>query len=397
MADNLSFIIILEFVAPFAILSVLLFIALIKKNKKNKKGLTQLLHAVQKGEEDYKQKLKQFLSKSGVEDDQLEDLVQTFCKSRRAFFKQTLSALNNGDSELLKGLGGRFSLFSDLYHQLELTTGSAPVSEEEGEQGSDVNTEAHDELEATYKVVKRENKRLKAEVHVSVSALNSLFKEYSSMFGEVATNPSEMSVQEVLEAMEKFTKGDFKPDDISKDIPPEDKVEARPANETDKESPQAENDSTETMANSDTANEAVSNQAQAEEDDITVETNDESTQDIDNDVAVSADEQETTVNTENDSDTASEQDLDSLDVKLEDIVVEDDEQAVSVEDETEPSWDEAFEETGDTPDESAVEQLKQAEQAQNSTKPAESEPITEQATNKPDQEHSEAEKPPKSE
>ncbi len=284
MSENLSFIIILEFVAPFAILSIVLLLALLNSNKKSKKGLTQLLHSVKDGENNYKEKLTEFLKKSGVDESGLEERVQNFCKSRREFFKQTLSALNNGDGELLKGLSSRFGLFSDLYHQLELSAESPPVEEDEAVvEGSD---DSSTELEATYKVVKRENKRLKAEVHVSVSALNSLFKEYSSMFGEVANGNADMSVQEVLEAMEKFTKGDFKPDNIAGDEPPGD-----------------------------------------EDNEDSVKAQEES------------DEESTPVE----------------DTAADDIEVDQDE-------DSEPNWDEAFEETGETPDEATMADMKQTEE-----------------------------------
>ncbi len=209
MTENISIIIILEFVAPFAILSLVLFIALLRGNKKNKKGLTGLLESVQEGEKDYQQKLLEFLKKSATSEEQLDELVQKFSRSRRAFFKQILTALNHNDAEQLQDLAGRFNLFSDLYHQLEMGITEAGDAEEGTADGS--------EIEVTYKVVKRENKRLKAEAHVSISALNGLFTEYASMFGEVAENSDEMTVDEVLEAMKKFTKGDSKPDGVVDD------------------------------------------------------------------------------------------------------------------------------------------------------------------------------------
>jgi len=328
MTENLSFIIILEFVAPFAILSIILLMALLNSNKKSKKGLSKLLKAVQGGEEAYKQKLQEFLKNSGTSEDQMDELVQKFCKSRRAFFKRTLSAISHSDVELLTGLGGQFTEFSDLYHQLTISAVASSSEEDDIEVNDDAGDESKDELEATYKVVKRENKRLKAEVHVSVSALNSLFGEYASMFGETDKNKSDMSVQEVLDAMEKFTKGDFKPDNITGDIPPDDVAAA----ETEKEQKKTPVDD-----EIEPAEEPVKDSGESVE---SVESGE-----------------------------------DPLEVKLEDIVVEDDStanpdeideksnqtDAKSDKSEEEPNWDEAFEETGDTPDEAAMDQVKQEE------------------------------------
>lgn len=214
MNETVSFLIILEFVAPFAILSIILLLMLIKGSKKNKQGLNQMLEGVQNSEENYRESLIEFLKNTGLEEKELEDAVLLFTKNRRAFFKLLLTSLTQNDADLMQGVGAKFTDIINHYHKLSIQ--SAPVEAED-----EVKDEEIVQDDSEIKVFKRENKRLKAEVHVSVSALNSLFKEYASMFGELPDEKQEMSVQQILEAMEKFTKGDFKPDNITTDLPPE--------------------------------------------------------------------------------------------------------------------------------------------------------------------------------
>lgn len=229
MNDTLSFLIILEFVMPFALLSIILLIVFFKGNKKNRRGLRYLLEGVQGTDDKYREQLKEFLQKSEIDEEQIEQLLQEFSKNRRSFFKMLLTALSSKDQNLLEAIGSKFNSFSDHYHQLEL---HASLNEIEEEPEEEENPEPATDNSALI-AYKRENKRLKAEVHVSVSALNSLFKEYSSMFGEVPDQKSEMTVQEILEAMEKFTKGEFKPDNITSDLPPELEQEMREKSQQD--------------------------------------------------------------------------------------------------------------------------------------------------------------------
>lgn len=317
MNETVSFLIILEFVAPFAIVSIILLLMLLKGSKKNKQGLNQLLEGVQNSEENYRESLIEFLKKTGLEDKELEDAVLLFTKNRRAFFKLLLTSLTQNDADLMQGVGPKFTDIINHYHKLSIQ--SAPV-ETEGEVEDKETVQDDSEI----KVFKRENKRLKAEVHVSVSALNSLFKEYASMFGEIPDKKQDMSVQQILEAMEKFTKGEFKPDNITTDLPPE------MQNET--ENTPSEPPTTEKSPDDDEAEIEVSDDEPAVEEKAVSE--DEATNEPNWDEAF--EEVETAEKSSGDDS-----------VEPEAVESADNEPAAE---ETEPSWDEAFEESGDAID-----------------------------------------------
>ncbi len=322
MNETMSFLIILEFVAPFALVSVVLLMILLKGNKKSKDSLNKLLQGVQDSEENYSEKLIEFFKKIGLEDKVLDDAVHLFSKNRRAFFKRLLSSLTLKDAELMLSVGPKFTDLVEQYHQLEFQATAVEVEEEEisEEKGTDF---------SEVKVFKRENKRLKAEVHVSVSALNSLFKEYASMFGEVPDEKQEMSVQEILESMEKFTKGEFKPDNITDDLPPEMLDEK---SQIDEPKSATEDHDEEKSTNDGEQKDAVTNEE--------VEIVENETATVDNETS------------ENIADESNLEDDSTVHESTETVdVVENDEK----DDDSEPNWDEAFEEAGETmPDESAA-------------------------------------------
>jgi chromosome segregation ATPase len=68
--------------------------------------------------------------------------------------------------------------------------------------------------QAEIEELKQEIKGLKQEVHITLTTLNNIFAEYSSMFGEEVTR-KDMSVEQILTAMESFsgTKVDLEADE----------------------------------------------------------------------------------------------------------------------------------------------------------------------------------------
>ena len=335
MNNTVSFLIILEFVAPFAIVSIILLLMLLKGSKKNKQGLNQLLEGVQNSEESYRESLIEFLKKTGFEDKELEEAVLLFTKNRRAFFKLLLTSLTQNDADLMQGVGAKFTDIINHYHKLSIQ--STPVEAEDEIEEEQV---AQDDSEI--KVFKRENKRLKAEVHVSVSALNSLFKEYASMFGEIPDKNQDMSVQQILEAMEKFTKGEFKPDNITSDLPPEmqNETENAPSDPLTTEQSSGDDDEAEIEVSDD---EPVAEEKVVSEDDASNEPNwDEAFEEVETAGKSSSDD------------------------SAEPAAVESAENELAAE-ETEPSWDEAFEESGDAV-EKVDENTEVAQAQQNSAK-----------------------------
>jgi len=348
MKDSLSFLIILEFVAPFAILSILLLVVFFKRNKKSKRGLRFLLEGVQGTDDSYKQTLTEFLKKVGIQEEEIEPLLQEFTKNRRAFFKILLTALTSKDQGMLESVGGGFNNFTENYHQLDLNASATSIEETESEEKQST-PETDDSPLRAYK---RENKRLKAEVHVSVSALNSLFKEYSSMFGEVPENKQEMSVQEILEAMEKFTKGEFKPADITSDLPPE----LSQASENDSK-PEVDEESDSIEVSEVEVGDEVENIANSNEPDEEKHKEDSNDSSDSNNNEAEAKEpewdeafEEAGVKMESEEKTDEVTEEDSPETQLEENSIDESQQNESKESEDpkseEPGWDEAFEEAG---------------------------------------------------
>ncbi len=228
----MSYLIILQFVAPFAVLSGILLIAIIRGKSREHKAVTQFLESIQTTEEKFTEKLRFFLKKLGLKDDEINKKLSDFTKTRRKFFRQILEGVLKGDAEQLKSLATKFTSYSELYHALEVSIAESEKEiaiQDEQDKSIDEKEEAGPDKEAALlKGLKIENKRLKAESYVAISALNALFGEYASMFGEVPKDSGKMSIKEILDAMVRFTKGDFHPENVTEDMPPEllDELEA---------------------------------------------------------------------------------------------------------------------------------------------------------------------------
>jgi hypothetical protein len=231
--------ILIEFILPFVVIAALLLWLMLRQRRKHADALKALLAAVKEQEGAYTSRLQEFLlSKAGLEKDGLDEGAKPFIQGRRKYYKQLLEALVSLEPALMPMAETTLQKWLNHYHDLAL----AQVPEDEKPEDVEAPSEELEVTKAENQVLKKENKRLKAEIHVSMSALNSLFREFSSMFGEVSPESNHMTVTEILEAMEKLTKGTFKPEGITGDIPPELEASDEPVVESSEEAPQQDDE-----------------------------------------------------------------------------------------------------------------------------------------------------------
>jgi len=225
MDTNLSFIVILQFVAPFAVLSAILLFAALKTRQKHHKNLQKFVEIIKSSEDSFNQKLEVFLKNSTLNEEEVMSKLGGFSRSRKQFFKQIVDGVIQDDSELLLTLIPKFNAYCELYHSLVFNA-AAPIVKTV-EVSADPIDEEHlpdNALDVDKEKIRSLNTKVKhqqAELHVANTALNALFSEYASMFGEIPEGKGKLSVKEILDAMVRFTKGDFKPEGITEDLPPE--------------------------------------------------------------------------------------------------------------------------------------------------------------------------------
>jgi len=188
-------VLILEFVLPFAVLSIVLTMVIIGGRKKFKEAAKRLILSVKTTEDSEKEALLSFLSnKLGYDEKQAKKKAKKIINERKFLIRNLVSGLLDKNVEAISQLNNDLSRVTDCYKNLEVINA---ITEEP--------TEVEVEESAAEKELKSEVKSLKQEVHITLTTLNNIFKEFSSMFGEDDVPKGQMSVDQIITAMESFS------------------------------------------------------------------------------------------------------------------------------------------------------------------------------------------------
>ncbi|MGB0496085.1 MAG: hypothetical protein ACPGJI_06995 [Kangiellaceae bacterium] len=201
-----SLLLIVEAAAPFFILSIFLTLALMSGRKKMKKAAQQLILNVKSSEKKDREEVKKYLKESlNIDKKKANKACKKITNEKRFLLRNILSGVLDKNVDAIANLNQDINRVLHQYHQLEM---EAPVVEdtiaqEPVEDTQSENSDSKDENKA----LKKEIKGLKQEVHITLTTLNNIFKEFSSMFGE-NTPENNMSVEQIITAMESFSEKD---------------------------------------------------------------------------------------------------------------------------------------------------------------------------------------------
>ncbi|MCO7227271.1 hypothetical protein [Pleionea sp. CnH1-48] len=230
MNDSLlSWILILEIVLPFLILSIVLIVMLMKGSSRYKEAMRELIINVKDNEDSQKQSLSKFLKENlGLSEEDADTHIKELIKERKFFFRSFVSSILNKDVESLSLMDEELSRLTEKYHKITPGNVSAGVEEDIEDNSDDLQSEI-ERKNTQIEELKSESKSLKQEVHVTLTTLNNIFAEYSSMFGEEVEQKN-LSVEQILTAMESFAgKSASSADDAEE--PVEASVDEAPADE----------------------------------------------------------------------------------------------------------------------------------------------------------------------
>ncbi len=311
-SEIISWLIILEVALPFVILSIVLFSMILGANKKNKRAARKLIVNIKKNENDQRNEIFKFLTeKLSIEPVKAKRITKKIISERKFLFRNLLSGLLDRNAGAIARLEEDLSRISEHYHDLEIAP-NVVEAENDVEDISEEQAELITDL-------KLEVKTLKHEVHVTLTTLNNIFGEFSSMFGEQVPD-TEMSVDQIITAMETFSGKNGAINNGSEDI------------EADNGRDLIEDGVNDEQAFDEEAFDAFSEAV--DENDII------ESEDISNELGVSGVSSE-----ESAPDFEIDSELDDIDSALDELELGETVSGESTDEE--PSWDEAFEESGD--------------------------------------------------
>ncbi len=249
MADFYDIILKFELALPFLLLSLYLSIVVLGRKKQDKKSLQKLISLYKEKEDGRKKTVIEFLkNKVGLDEPASEETSKKILEARKSFVQKLISAFLTRKEESISNLDNELSLITRSYQELSIS-----VSKEEVTEDAEDEPETSSAIEAPAKAdpteaedlarLKKENKNLKIEVHTTLSTLNNIFVEYTSMFGEESER-KDMSVDEILTAMESFgadqVEAATSTDASAEDLMKEPQAESEPKEEAEPEAKVAE-------------------------------------------------------------------------------------------------------------------------------------------------------------
>ncbi|WP_144394061.1 hypothetical protein [Pleionea sediminis] len=224
----LSWLLILEIVFPLLLLSTVLIVVLMRNKSRFKDAMRELIINVKDNEPIQKEATQRFLHENlGFEEGDVEKISNDIIRERKFFIRTFVSSILNKDVENLATLDDELSRIMEKYHALEPTLGSGSDDDELEEKADALRSEL-EAKETKIEELRQENKSLKQEIHITLGTLNSIFTEYSSMFGEEIPQTN-MSVEQIIKAMESFSGSS---DSLVSDEPTEEPTDVSPQVET---------------------------------------------------------------------------------------------------------------------------------------------------------------------
>jgi len=197
--NNVEFpwVLVLEFSLPFILLSIVLVMVIIGGRKKFKEAAKRLILSVKTTEDSERDELLNYLSnKLGYDEKQAKKKAKKIINERKFLIRNMVSGLLDKNVEAISQLNNDLSRVTDCYKNLEVIIA---VAEEQSEAEPEIQESAEE------KELRSEIKSLKQEVHITLTTLNNIFKEFSSMFGEDDIPQGQMSVDQIITAMESFS------------------------------------------------------------------------------------------------------------------------------------------------------------------------------------------------
>ncbi|MBV1908957.1 MAG: hypothetical protein KUG78_06510 [Kangiellaceae bacterium] len=194
---DLSWVLAAEIALPFIVLTLVLTLMILSGRKKNKEAARLLILSVKSSEDAEKQAIINYQQdKLSIDGSLAKKNAKKIINERKFLIRNLVSGLLDKNVEAISQLNQDLSRITARYHQLEVSNGNQA---EELEEVKSVDSEDNSEE------LRAEIKSLKQEVHITLTTLNNIFKEFSSMFGEDDIPDNQMTVDQIITAMESFS------------------------------------------------------------------------------------------------------------------------------------------------------------------------------------------------
>lgn len=204
-ATGLSWLLIVEVVLPFLILNVVLILVIMAGRKKYKQAAKKLILSVKSSEDSEREGIIRFQTeKLSVKPKRAKRNAKNIINDRKFIIRNLVSGLVDKNVEAISNINFDITRLTNRYHELFslVDTNANADATEEQTAGAE-----QDEAAAAAVELKKEIKNLKREVHITLTTLNNIFKEFSSMFGDDDIPDEQMSVDQIITAMAAFVEG----------------------------------------------------------------------------------------------------------------------------------------------------------------------------------------------
>jgi hypothetical protein len=248
VTDSLSYLIIAEFVLPPLLLSgILLWMFFRRRGTQNKIAEHIAEKSAVQVAKQHEQLVKWLETELGYEGEELNKASQSIMDWRNAMYKNYIHGLLKQDTDLLKGLPHDFSLFFSEIMTLKNSSGADEAAREAEaaaaaaaaviEAAEAANKKAESQVgELTTKTkklvedlesLKTHSQGVEQEKEFTLKALNNIFSEYMTMFGE-ELETKDLSVEQIVDEMDKIINRDGSSKEIVDEPPDFDMIAEEP-------------------------------------------------------------------------------------------------------------------------------------------------------------------------